>query len=84
MIKKKQPDSSAVFNLPDGEQIRIEFDRIYIYKSSNKTNETIIELGWAPDTETIVIDSKFEDFDRIVQENKRAWKEYWSEDRSIY
>lgn len=81
-IEKPQPESSAVFETTKGEKIRIEFDRIYVYKSNN--NKTTVELGWAPQTETYMLDIKFEDFDAQVMANKKAWKDYWAANRDYY
>jgi hypothetical protein len=71
--------------MSNGEKIRIEFDRIFIYKSAQKASQTIVELGYAPDTETINLDISFEAFDEKYQANRKAWKEYWAgQHNSLY
>lgn len=73
----KEPDSGDVFTMTNGERVRVEYDRIFIYKSSQKASNTVIELGYAPDTETLVLDISFDEFDNKYQANRKAWKEYW-------
>lgn len=82
MHSENQPPSSEVFTMTNGEKVRLEYDRIYMYKSSNKTKTTILELGWSPDTETIMIDMSFEDFDAKYLANRQAWKDYWKDQGS--
>ncbi len=73
----QEPQSSEVFEMTSGEKIRIEYDRIFAYKSTNKTRVTAVDLGYASDNETYLLDINFEDFDEKYQANRKAWKEYW-------
>jgi hypothetical protein len=77
MHEPTEPTSSEVFTMTSGEKVRIEYDRVYVYKSSNKSKATTIELGWSPDTETFILDISFDEFDDKYQANRKAWKEYW-------
>jgi hypothetical protein len=83
-FEKSEPETSEVFEMTNGEKIRVEYDRIYIYRSSSKSKTTTIELGWSPDTETFMLDIPFEDFDRKYLANRKAWKEYWSSNSTPY
>lgn len=78
MLEPVAPESSEVFETTNGEKIRIEFDRVYVYKSANKASTTVVELGWSPDTETVMLDISFDDFDAKYQANKKAMKEYYA------
>lgn len=73
----KEPATSEVFEMTNGEKVRIEYDKVYIYKSSGKSKNTTVELGWSPDTETLILDISFDEFDAKYQANRKAWKDYW-------
>lgn len=83
-IEKIEPPSGDVFTMANGERIRIEYDRVFIYKSTQKASNTVVELGYAPDTETVVLDISFDTFDEKYQANRKAWKEYWRDSYSPY
>lgn len=72
----EEPETSKVFNLTNGEKIRVNFDNIAVYKSTQKQSVTQIEIGYS-DPETFLIDVSFDDFDAIYQANRAAWKAYW-------
>lgn len=78
-----EPEAGEVFTMTNGEKIRIDFERIYIYKSG-KSKTTTVELGWSPDTQSYLLDIEFDEFDRKVQANKAAWKAYWKGSRDYY
>lgn len=73
----KEPDNGAVFDMTNGEKVRIDYNNIFIYRSNNKASNTVVELGYAPNTETLVLDIAFEDFDKEYQTNRKAWRDYW-------
>jgi hypothetical protein len=79
MVEKgiSEPDSGEVFSMTNGEKIRVEFDRVFTYKSKGKGNDTIIELGWSDDKETYFLDITFDDFDSKYQSYKKAMREYY-------
>jgi hypothetical protein len=77
MIEPTEPDSGDVYDLTSGEKARIEYDRVFIYRSSGKGKQTVVELGYSPDLETVYLDISFETFDAQYQANRKAWKEYW-------
>lgn len=86
MIEQPEPDSSDIYDLTSGEKARIEYDRVFIYRSSGKGKQTVIELGYSPDLETLTLDISFEAFDENYQANRKAWKEYWNsrQNNSLY
>lgn len=71
------PATGEVFNTTSGEKIRVEFDNVYIYRSSQKASVTIVEIGWN-DRETFTLDIPFDDFDKKFQSNKKAWREHYA------
>lgn len=83
MIEKQQPPSGDVFEMTNGEKIRIEYNNVFMYKSSSKTKTTTVELGYAPNTETIILDISFDTFDEKYQANKKAWNDYWNSNSSF-
>lgn len=76
-IEPEQPPTSDVFEMNNGEKIRLEYDKIFMYRSTQKAKNTVVELGYSPDTETIILDISFEDFDEKYQANRKAWRNYW-------
>jgi hypothetical protein len=83
--ENQEPDSSAVFDMANGEKVRIDYNNVFIYRSSSKASNTVVELGYAPNTETLVLDISFDDFDKAYQANRKAWRQYWdSKSNSSY
>lgn len=73
----EEPETSRVFVLTNGEKIRVNFDAVTVYKSTQKQSVTQIEIGYG-DPETFLLDVSFDDFDAIYQSNRAAWREYWN------
>lgn len=86
-MEEKEPDNSEIFTQTNGEKVRIDYDKVFIYRSKEKAAVTAVELGWSPDTETFLLDIDFETFDAKYQANRKAWKEYWKSEynsKSLY
>lgn len=74
----KQPESGEVFEMTNGEKVRIEFDRIFSYKSTQKTKVTEVDLGYSPDLETVFLDISFDDFDEKYQAYRKGMRDYYT------
>lgn len=78
MIEKPEPDRSAVFDMTNGEKVRIDYEQIFLYRSSSKAKNTVVELGYGSDREVITLDVSFDSFDEKYQANRKAWRDYWN------
>jgi hypothetical protein len=86
-MENTEPTNSEVFTQTNGEKIRVDYDRVFIYSSKEKSKVTAVEIGWSPDTEIFLLDIDFEDFDAKYQSNRAAWKAYWKNldgNRNLY
>jgi hypothetical protein len=81
--ESSEPDKGAVFTMTNGEQIRIDYCNIFLYRSTKNGSQTVLELGYSPNTETIMLNLPFSKFDQMVQDNKEAWEDYYESKGSL-
>ena len=68
----EQPEDSNVFTMSNGEQVRLEFEDIFIYRSVKNGSGTSVDIGYLPYTETLILDIPFATFDEMYQ----TWDKY--------
>lgn len=73
--KQSEPEDSHIFTTSDGEKLRLRFDAIQVYKSDGKN--TVVEIGWG-DKQSYILDIEFESLDKMILDNRQAWKDYWN------
>lgn len=75
-IEKQRPNDFDIFPLEDGNKIRIDYDKVWIYKSFGK--QTKVDLGFSNETETYILDVSFDSFNEKYTNFRNDMREYWN------
>jgi hypothetical protein len=71
-----RPDNSAVFEMTNGERVRVNYDDVYSYVS--KGTATVVQVGWS-DKQSYILDIDFDSFDAKLTQYKADLKSYYNE-----